>query len=427
MPKQNFESLSDNNLISLFDVVKCYISTDKTLQKISLVVEIVEIRNYNGMAFLKVKDDTATISSVIYKSIFKDNIEPGNKIKINGCLDLYRGQIQLIIKSYQKIGSVDNSQFMLLKNKLAKLGYFDQKPILENNYTNIGIISSLNAAGLCDFLHTMNQRCFNKKLYIYPSSVQGKNAPNEISLAIQLANKHNIAEILVLIRGGGSKEDLECFNSETVAVAIHKSKIPIVTGIGHQIDVSIADLVCTKSFITPTAVAQNITMENINSKNTINKLVSDIGQKIVNYIDKLYEYITNQECKLAKYQNNLVTSINDNLANYIVHANNMKKKIIISADSKYDYIINSEKLLSEIFSMYYTNLKNKSQFYENNLLINIDKCGQIIEVYDKKIKLISQPRIVDASGKEITLLEDFTKNKKYKICFIDGTFNLNLK
>jgi exodeoxyribonuclease VII large subunit len=284
----------------------------------------------------------------------------------------------------------------------------------------------LNAAGAKDFLHTINQRCLNKKLFIYPSAVQGKDAANELIQAIQLANNHNIVEILVLIRGGGAKEDLECFNSESLASAIYHSKIPIITGIGHQIDTSIADLVCTKSFITPTAVAQNITAENINSKNVIDKLVLNTNKKIINYLNNYYEYIVNQENKLNKYENNLVTEVENNRINYLDKANNIKKNLISRMDNKFDYIIDSEEQLNEIFSFYYANINNSLKLYENNLLVNIDKYGQIIKLYEEKYKILSHPRILDKSDNEIISIKKLIKGNTYKIYFADGIFNLKL-
>ena len=416
----------DNTIDTIYSIIKAYISLDERLETIKLKIDVIEIKNYKGMAFLKIKDSTATMQAVIYKSNYANDIMPNDCLNIVGRLDLYRGQIQLIIKSYQKLTTIVDNQFTLLKNKLGKLGYFDNKPILENNYNNIGIISSINAAGLKDFLHTINERSGGKKLYIYPSSVQGTSASKEICAAIRLANKHQASEILVLIRGGGSKDDLECFNSEEVAHAIHKSTIPIVTGIGHQIDTCIADLVCAKSFITPTAVAQNITMETINSKKILDKLMGTIRLKIIQYMDNLCTYIKEKDSKLSKYYNRIIISFDDNLFAHNTNQNLLMNKIIQKMNNKHDYFIKCKSDLQGIMDIYADNIAAAQKLHQSNLINGITKCEQIIKVYDSECKILSKPRVFNKNDKEIYLLSELEKGETYKISFIDGILNLNL-
>ena len=397
-----------SNVSHIFDQIKTFVTKNTALKNINLVVEVMEIKNYPSMVFLKIGDDTGTIKSVIYKSNYKSELKSGDKIKADCYLSLYKGDLQLIIKSYKPMGLGDhNNKLVQLKKKLAGLGYFDNKPVLENNYTRIGIISSLNAAGMKDFLDTINKRCCGKTLYIYPSLVQGALAPADIAKAIQLANKHNQSEILVLIRGGGSKEDLECFNTEEIATAIFKSKIPIVTGIGHQIDTSIADLVAVKNHITPTAAAQNITTENIFSKNMLNELMNSIKHKLANYVDMHYQYIVQQENKLTKYQNKLIDQIETNLIYQNNQLDKNQKNISITMDKHYEYIISTETELSEIFASYLIDLTKSIDTYKQNLVISIDKCGRIINTYDEQIKNISQPHIIsNETNKEIRSLSE---------------------
>ena len=417
-----------NDISNIYDIVRGYMTSNKQLQKITLTVEVVEIRDFKGMAFLKVKDDTGSMSAVIYKSYYKNDLRPNNKISVTGRIDVYRGQgqIQLIIFSYNKISDTDNSAFTKLKAKLNRLGYFDNKPILENDYTMIGIISSLNAAGCKDFVHTINARCCNKQLYIYPSSVQGKDASKEICQAIELAGSHDVAQVLVIIRGGGSKEDLECFNSEQLATAIHQSKIPIVTGIGHQIDTSIADLVCARSFITPTAVAQNITAENINSKNVVDKLAAAVKLKLIKRLNRLYDYLNEREDKLIKHQAKLSADLDESLVINISRADSIKNRLVKTIDDQFQYINHWEQHLFNILTNYLTNAEHSLALHQNNLSAGSDRCDQIIKLYEKKCKIIAQPKILDKSGSEIALKEELVKGKIYQICFLDGVYDLKI-
>lgn len=417
------EKDEQHTISTIMNTVKTYISKESLLSDINLIVEVVEIRDYRNMIFLKIKDDTASISAIIYKTKYNTSLKSGEKIKIECYLGLYNGILQLNITSYEKIGTGDhNIKLKKLKNKLTSLGYFDNKPVLENDYANIGIISSINAAGMKDFLYTLNQRCSNKKIYIYPSSVQGKDASNEIIHSIKIANDHNKVNIIALIRGGGAKEDLECFNSEKLAIAIHNSKIPIVTGIGHQIDTTIADMVCAKSFITPTAVAQNITREETKSKQLLEELIMSINNKILWYFNNFYEYIVYCESKLLKYSDDFVTEQEGNLKTHKNNSKITKQKIVSLLNNEFDYINHVESQLLLLISVH--DIDKIIDQYKNNLNTNINKYEQSLKIYENDTKLLAKPRIFDKSKKEVALLKDMVEGQEYKIHFIDGTYNL---
>jgi exodeoxyribonuclease VII large subunit len=299
--------------------------------------------------------------------------------------------------------------------------------VLENDYQIIGVISSLNAAGMKDFVYTLNQRCCNKTIYVYPSSVQGASAPKEIMAAIELANKHNKSQILVLIRGGGSKEDLECFNTRTIADAIFKSNIPIVTGIGHQIDTSIADLCAAKHYITPTATAQNITRENITSKNKLDELINVIHQKIIKYMNSYHEYLLHYEDKLIRYQSKFVAGLDGGTEHYYKQIDKIQKHVILSMNKYHDYITNTETETNVLLETYHCDIAKMIDMYNHNLLTSIEISGQILMKYDEQIKNLVQPRIIsDETNEEITSVADLIKKKSYTICFIDGEYNLKI-
>src|SRR5271154_639928 len=172
---------SDSNNITTIKDIEQTIQTfikKTSFQNTKLIVEVIEMRNYNGLIFLKIGDQTGTIKAIIYKQTYKAVLKPGDKIEIGCDLYLYRSELELIIKSYKQQGTgALNAKLILLKKQLCQLGYFDNKPVLSSNYSDIGVISSLNAAGLKDFVHTINERCCGKKIYIYPSLVQGVLAP----------------------------------------------------------------------------------------------------------------------------------------------------------------------------------------------------------------------------------------------------------
>jgi len=151
-------------------------------------------------------------------------------------------------------------EFELLKNKLADEGLFDaaHKKNIPDTVTRVGIITSASGAAIHDILTTLERRFPMHKTIVYPVPVQGKGASNKIAAAITKANKRKEIDVLIIARGGGSLEDLWEFNEEIVARAIYNSDIPVVTGIGHEVDFTIADFVADKRAATPTAAAELI-------------------------------------------------------------------------------------------------------------------------------------------------------------------------
>ena len=366
---------------TISDILKVARDTiNSAIDEFQLDVIVADVKEYKTMIFLVLKDVSASnINAVIYKSRYVTKLIVDDKIMINTKAEIYNCKLQLNILSYNKIGTEEHDKNLnLLKAKFASMGYFDNKPKLVDNYDVIGVISSFNAAGLKDFIYTLNARCIGKKIYVYEASMQGKSAPAQIISAIELANNHKMVGILVMVRGGGATEDLECFNDEAVAKSIYRSKIPIVTGIGHQINTCLADLVCAKTFITPTSAGQNITIENKNNKKIALDLLSKFGRKIHNYLTNYYDY-------LLQVKNTL--------------------------DTQYEIVLDQ---LNEYITNTQTGLSNATDNY-----------GQIIQTYTIELKNSSNPQIIDKKM-EITSVNDLVKGKTYKIKFIDGVCDFTL-
>lgn len=218
----------------------------------------------SGHSYFTLKDDSAVIPCVIFKnqkSQLKFRLENGVKVIGIARISLYepRGSYQLIFEHLdpEGVGALQIS-FEQLKNKLDCEGLFNKehkKPI-PVFALRICIITSGTGAALRDIIHVSQRRFPGVHLEIIPVSVQGKDAPQEICKAIELANYHGKAQVIILARGGGSIEDLSAFNSENVARAIFNSTIPIITGIGHETDFTIADFVSDLRAPTPSAAAE---------------------------------------------------------------------------------------------------------------------------------------------------------------------------
>lgn len=190
-------------------------------------------------------------------------IENGMEVLCAGRLNVYepRGQYQLVAELVQDQGVGDLAMaFEALKRKLTEKGYFDEarKIALPANPQRVAVITSPSGAAIRDFLRIAHTRGTGSEIRIYPSLVQGDQAPEQIAAALDQADADDWADVAVLIRGGGSLEDLWAFNTEAVADAIFRARLPVITGVGHEPDVSIADFVADKRAATPSHVAQEL-------------------------------------------------------------------------------------------------------------------------------------------------------------------------
>ncbi|WP_319542405.1 exodeoxyribonuclease VII large subunit [uncultured Pseudodesulfovibrio sp.] len=190
-------------------------------------------------------------------------LEDGMEVLCAGRLNVYepRGQYQLVAELVQDQGVGDLAvAFEALKRKLADKGYFDEdrKIAVPNNPKRVAVITSPSGAAIRDFLRIADTRGTGAEIRIYPSLVQGDQAPQQIAAALDSADADDWAEVAVLIRGGGSLEDLWAFNTEPVADAIYRARLPVVSGVGHEPDVSIADFVADKRVATPSHAAQEL-------------------------------------------------------------------------------------------------------------------------------------------------------------------------
>jgi exodeoxyribonuclease VII large subunit len=187
--------------------------------------------------------------------------QSGDLVEVGANLGMYvpRGDIQLTIQTMRRAGMGGLYEaFLKLKAKLAKEGLFDdeRKREIPTHPRSIGIITSPQAAALKDVLSTLARRAPHIPIVIYPTLVQGADAPAGIISALKAANKENAVDVILMVRGGGSIEDLWAFNDEQLAYAIADSSIPIVSGVGHETDFTIADFVADLRAPTPTGAAE---------------------------------------------------------------------------------------------------------------------------------------------------------------------------
>lgn len=251
-----------------------------------------EISNFSkpasGHWYFTLKDDASQVRCAMFRNAnlrvdFK--VEAGVQVLITARVSLYqaRGDFQLIIESMQTAGAGKlMQQFEALKKKLQAKGWFDDQHKLDipTAPKTIGIITSSTGAALRDILRVLNRRYCLANIIIYPCLVQGNQAAEQIAQQITKANQRAEVDVLLLARGGGSIEDLWAFNEEVVATAIFNSQLPLITGIGHQIDFTIADFVADLRAATPSAAAEVVSPDQKQLLERIKRLKAHLASNI---------------------------------------------------------------------------------------------------------------------------------------------------
>lgn len=248
--------------------------------------EISEFFQYrtSGHWYFTLKDREGQIKcAMFYGANQRVKFQPkvGDLVQVSGSIDVYpkNGQMQCIVRSMKRAGAGDLYEaFLRLKEKLNAEGLFSEalKRSFPSVPRTVGIVTSTQTAALRDVLIRLKDRAPYVNVIVYPTPVQGYGAGDQIAKALNIASSRNEVDVLLLVRGGGSIEDLWAFNEEVVARAIRACRIPVITGIGHESDITIADLVADKREATPTAAAERAALKKTDLLNTVNSYFSTI-------------------------------------------------------------------------------------------------------------------------------------------------------
>ncbi len=285
-----------------------------------------EISNFtrpaSGHWYFTLKDDTAQVRCAMFRNsnrrvMFRP--EHGQQVLVRASVTLYepRGDYQIIVESMQPAGEgLLQQQFEQLKNRLQAEGLFEpaHKNPLPSPARQVGVITSKSGAALHDILHVLQRRDPSLPVVIYPTAVQGVDAPAQIVHAIELANLRNECDVLIVGRGGGSLEDLWSFNDERVARAIFASRIPVVSAVGHETDVTIADFVADLRAPTPSAAAEIVSRNQLELlrqlqgqqqrlEMAMDYYLSGLGQRFIRLHHRLQQQ--HPQLRLARQQNAL--------------------------------------------------------------------------------------------------------------------------
>ena len=252
------------SVTTLTKYLKMKFDKDPYLERVYLTGQVSNFRKRPTHQYFSLKDDHAVIQATIWSGIYQKlgfDLEEGMKINVIGRVQVYEpsGSYSIIIEKAEPDGvGALAIQFEQLKKKLTEEGLFQErfKQPLPQFAKRIGVVTSRSGAVIRDIITTVSRRFPGVDILLYPTKVQGDGAAEEIARNIARANQREDLDVLIIGRGGGSIEDLWAFNEEIVVRAIFESRLPIISSVGHETDVTLADFVADRRAATPTAAAE---------------------------------------------------------------------------------------------------------------------------------------------------------------------------
>lgn len=275
----NDSALSPSDLLAYINQTLEY-----AYSSVTMVGEVSEFKvNQGKWVFFNVKDEESSVPCFMTLWSLSSPIEDGMKVVVRGVPKITKwGKFSFTVSKVAPVGEGSlKKAFEMLKKKLADEGLFDisKKRPLPEEIAKIGVISSTQAAGYHDFVKIINSRWGGIKVLTAHTGVQGLDAPEQMIKALKYFNERTDVDVIALIRGGGSKDDLACFNDEALVRAVAASKIPVITGIGHEVDESLCDLAADVRASTPSNVAELLTRDRKTEK--LAEKLEAIYQKII--------------------------------------------------------------------------------------------------------------------------------------------------
>lgn len=388
--------MSEYTVSQIVYKLKDIVENDKDL--INCIVEG-EVTNFNGRypsghLYFSIKDEESSIGCVMfagYASKLNFDLQNGDKVIIKATPSIYNktGKLQLNIVAMKKDGIGDLLQkYEELKKKLTEQGYFDEshKKTLDIEYpNNVAVIVGDNSAAMSDIKRTFARRWPLCNVEFYPSIVQGDKAPADLIKNILEADSNGY-EAIIIARGGGSFEDLFCFNDESLIKTIYNAKTFIISGVGHEQDFTLCDFVADQRASTPTASVELITPDINEVIDKLDMIQDDISEIISNKINNLFQVIDNSILKLNYFNKkieDLIKDISLFKTQSINLINNKLQLLKQDLNSKINVIKahSQDKILERGYSIIYKNNKiiNSAKLLKENDVINI-------KLYKSKVK-----------------------------------------
>ncbi|MCT0499430.1 exodeoxyribonuclease VII large subunit [Lactococcus cremoris] len=409
---------------TLTKYLKAKFERDPYLERVYLTGEISNFRRRPNHQYFALKDEGAVIQATMWAGQFRRldfELEEGMKVLAIGRISIYppSGSYSINIESLvpDGVGALA-LKFEQLKKKLAAEGLFDQrwKQNLPQFSKKIAVATSPSGAVIRDIITTVQRRFPMSQIVLYPTKVQGAGAAEEISGNIRRANERGDFDVMIIGRGGGSIEDLWGFNEEIVVRAIFESRIPIISSVGHETDVTLADFVADSRAATPTTAAELAT------PNTKIDLINWANEQESRLFNRLTHLIKIRRERLEKLSQSVVFRQPERLYDgHVQKLDRLCERLTVLtenkvANMKHRYELSANRLIPT-YSKIVESKKNKTeQLYQSLLLLDISK-----------IKARGFSLITDENGKIIKSVSDVKKGQALDVELTDGQVKVEVK
>jgi len=440
MIQENYMTISQIN-----NYLKLMFDENPYLKKIYLKGEISNFKHHtSGHLYLTLKDDDSRINAIMFKSAAQSlNFKPedGMNVLVTGRISVYPsgGSYQIYIDKMETDGLGNlYIEFEKLKRKLQQEGLFDPrfKQSIPKYPSKIGIITAPTGAAIKDILSTIKRRFPICETILFPALVQGVSAAADVAKKIELAQQYDL-DVLIVGRGGGSIEDLWAFNEEIVARAIFASKIPIISAVGHEVDVTIADYVADMRAPTPTGAAEMAVPTLFEVKNMFHTKQVEISSKFHRMLDtatltlkKLKEsYVLKNPMMLYDTKIQKLDSMTDDLKKSMNLY--LAQKVTIMDHLKNSFILQNPYTLYEKKIQDFENLRNLLEKSKDSIL---ERKSQDLYLIIQTLKLVNPLNILDKGYSLVKLgdkiikdSKDVTTNDFLNIRLFKGELNVEVK
>ena len=414
----------NNNYITVTQLtryIKYKIDNDQNLSKIYLKGEISNFKAHTrGHFYFTLKDENSRINAVMFSTYTKDvkfDIQDGMKVLVTGKVSVYEatGGYQIYVDSITEDGLGNlYIAFEQLKKKLQAEGLFDEshKKRIPKIPNKIGIITAPTGAAIKDILSTLKRRWPLAETILFPSLVQGAEAAGDIVKNINIAKNYDL-DVLIVGRGGGSIEDLWCFNEEIVARAIYDLDIPVISAVGHEIDFTISDFVADLRAPTPTGAAE-MAVPDIRD---IKKLLDQIDIRTINGINNILKI---RKQKLNKLSESYV--LKNPLTIYEIKGQKYDNLIERLINSYKNIIKNNSNKIELLDNKLVNSIQNKVTFDKNRFSKILSK----LEVLNPLLTIKRGYSVVRKDNKVISSTKDLKKKDNLELELKDGKVNVEV-
>ncbi|MCF7858871.1 MAG: exodeoxyribonuclease VII large subunit [Candidatus Cloacimonetes bacterium] len=371
-----------------------------------------EIANYthhrSGHIYFSLKDEKSSLRCVFFKAAnlsLKFQPKVGDKVICTGKLTVYErgGNYQLNVSRILPTGIGElQLKFEELKRKLSDEGLFDveHKKKIPQYPEKVGIVTSSTGAAIEDIRNVITRR-YPADIYLYPATVQGDRAANEIIKGIEYFNNEFPVDVLIIGRGGGSQEDLFCFNDELLARKIYASKIPVISAVGHEIDFNISDFVADLRAPTPSAAAELAVPDRLELKSKISNLFNTLNYSTKHFLNSKRLEIHDLESDLFKqHPQNMLKDLQSSLGQTTMRLTNLTQQILQTKRNKLSLLFNELRELSpqEALKRGYSIIRKNKKILNSLEKIKISDKLQLIltdgkctaKVIDKETNAVSE-------------------------------------